>query len=80
MRPYLARELHEMYGVKTEAEIRALTRRAENPLPCVANGSKRQIRRIYEPVFVGYLLFEQGVATYAEVEQAARRCVIGAWS
>ena len=70
----------EFGGVKSEAEIRALTRKQAQPLPCVRSGSKRPIVRIYPSVFAEYLLFEQGSVRYGEVVEASRRSLVGARS
>lgn len=70
------KQLSAMYPC-SEADIRAFTRRAKNPLPCIKSGAKRPFTRIYPSVFATFLLYEQGVAGYAEVEQAARQCVMG---
>lgn len=64
--------------ITTEADVRAYTHRADNPLPSFRSGGKRPHIKIFWPVFCAFLLFEQKVASYAEVEQAARRCVMGA--
>ena len=78
-RPYTARELSQLSRrVMSEAEIRAATRRAENPLPCISSGTRRPSIRIYADVFKAFLLYEQGVAEYDEVDAAARRSLMGA--
>lgn len=77
----LARELRQMFGnPMSEAEILAETRKAKrfNPLPCIRSGGKRPHTRVYPSVFHAYLNYLQGVADYAEVEQAARRVSAGA--
>ena len=62
----------------TESALRALTRRAENPLPCIKCGEKRPHVYVFENVVMAFIAFEMGVAQYAEVEQAARRVSAGA--
>ncbi len=75
------RQLSEMFGgVVSEAEIRALTRRREEPLPCIASGAKRPHRKVFPAVFAAYLAYEMGSGTYAEVEHVAGQCAMGAWS
>ena len=77
---YTPRELsREFRRVKSESEIRAMTRKADRPLPCIKSGGKRPITRIFAPVFAMYLLYEQGCCEYAEVVEASRRSVMGAW-
>ena len=73
------RQLAKMFP-KSEAEIRASFRKGSKPCPCVRSGSKRPTERAYPSVFATYLAYEQGVAKYAEVEQAARQCLMGARS
>lgn len=71
---------HIFKRVMSEADIRAAVHREKDPLPCVMNGAKRPVVRIYSDVFAAYLLYRQGVADYAEVDEAARRCLMGARS
>ena len=73
------RELSRMFRrVKSESEIRAMTRKAEQPLPCIRSGGKRPITRIFPSVFATYLLYEQRCCDYAEVVEASRRSLMGA--
>ena len=76
--PLFAKQLSEMFGVHTEGAIRAMMCRARNPLPCVKSGGRRPHRRAYPSVYRAMLDYEMGVAGYAEVEQAARRVLMGA--
>ena len=62
----------------TESALRALTRRAENPLPCIRRGDKRAHVYVFENVTFAFIAYEMGVADYAEVEQEARRVLDGA--
>ena len=75
------RQLSELFGgVMSADEIRALTRKARRPLPCIRCGSKRPVTKVYPEVFGAYLAYEMGAVGYAEVEQTAGRCVMGARS
>lgn len=73
------RELAKLFP-KSETEIRACFRKSSKPCPCVRSGGKRPAERAYPSVFATYLAYEQGVAKYAEVELAARQCLMGARS
>lgn len=71
---YTPREMSRLYHrVKSEAEIRAMAKRAERPLPCVMSGSKRPVIKIQPSVFALYLQYEQGLIAYDEVVEGARR-------
>ena len=78
----MARRTRSMSGnglpLYTESALRALTRREENPLPCIRCGEKRPHVYVFENVVRAFIAFEMGVAQYAEVEQAARRVSMGA--
>ena len=73
------RQLAKMFP-KSETEIRASFRKSSRPCPCIRSGGKRPSERAFPSVFATYLAYEQGVAKYAEVEQAARQCLMGARS
>ena len=79
-RPLYPKQLAERCGnVVKEATWRAWQCRARNPMPYVRQGdSGRPHRATYPSVADAMLLFEMGVAPYAEVEQAARRVSVGA--
>lgn len=75
---FVTQLLAEFGGPMSEAEARACMRRSREPLPSVPSGTKRPHRRIYRDMFAAFLRYRQGVASYDEVEQAARRCAVGA--
>lgn len=79
-RPLCPRQLAERCGnVVKEATWRAWQCRAKSPMPCIRQGnSNRPHRATYPSVADAMLRFEMGVAPYAEVEQAARQCAMGA--
>lgn len=54
-------------------EIRALTRKQSEPLPCIRRGEKRPVVVIHPAVYALYLQWEQGLISYAEVVAGARR-------
>jgi len=54
-------------------EIRALTRKAVSPLPHVKHGSKRPVVVIHPAVYALYLQWEQGLISYEQVVDRARR-------
>ena len=64
----------------SESSLRAYTRRRKNPLPSFKVGEKRPHVYVFEPVLRAFLLFEQGCCEYAEVDEAARQCLMGARS
>lgn len=75
------RQLSELFGgVMSEDEIRALTRKARRPLPCIRCGQKRPVTKVFPEVFGAYLAYEMGAADYAEVVEAAGRSAMGARS
>lgn len=79
-RPLYPRQLAERCGnVVKEATWRAWQCRAKNHMPYVRQGcSSRPHRATYPSVADAMLRFEMGVAPYDEVEQAARRVLMGA--
>lgn len=79
-RPLYPRQLAERCGnVVKEATWRAWQCRARNHMPYVRQGcSNRPHRATYPSVADAMLKYEMGVATYDEVEQAARRVLDGA--
>lgn len=62
----------------TESALRALTRREREPLPSLKRGGKRPHVYVFESVVLAFVAYEMGVLKYAEVEQEARRCAMGA--
>lgn len=78
----MARRTRSMSGaglpLYTEKSLRELTRRAKNPLPCLKHGESRPHVYVFEPVVRAFIAYEMGVLGYDEVEQAARRCAMGA--
>ena len=77
--PLYARQLAEMFDDVNEATLRAWMRREVNPMPCRVYGeSRRPHRKAFPRVVAAMLAFESKAGTYAEVEQAARRCAMGA--
>ena len=61
-----------------EDELRAFTRRADDPLPHISKGEERPHVYVFENVVYAFAAYLMGVADYAEVEQAARRVLDGA--
>lgn len=80
----MARRTRELSGdglpLYPESALRALTRREENPLPCITRGEKRPHVYVFDCVVRAFIAYEMGVVPYAEVEQAARRVSDGALS
>lgn len=68
-------------GAVKERTWREWMRREVNPMPHIVHGSSaRPHRTAYAEVADAMLMYEQGVASYAEVEQAARQRLVGARS
>ena len=63
-----------------EYEIRAMTRKRKDPLPCIRRGAKRPVTVVHPAVYSLYLQYEQGFISYGEVVEGARRGLVGARS
>lgn len=78
--PYLSpTQLERRFkGAHKDYEIREMARRSENPIPHIELGGKRRHIGIRESVYALFLDYEEGLITYDEVVEGARRRVAGA--
>lgn len=64
-------------GSHSAEEIRAFAHRSERPLPHIERGAKRKVLGIRESVYALWLGWEEGLITYDEVVEGARRHLEG---
>lgn len=77
--PYVTpAQLERMFpGAHSAEEIRAFAHREVNPLPHIERGAKRKVMGIRESVYALFLGWEEGLITYDEVVEGARRHLEG---